>query len=90
MAEGWSGAAVLLGVGTAVLNIANIDRPRPLSAPEAAAELQASEAYVRRLLLTGRPVPHAVNDARRRRLNLNRRAHRPGNSARGRTECTAA
>jgi excisionase family DNA binding protein len=29
----------------------NIDRPRPLSVPEAAAVLQASEAYVRRLLI---------------------------------------
>src|ERR1700704_6043693 len=31
-----------------------IDRPRPLSVPEAAAVLQSSEAYVRRLLISRR------------------------------------
>ena len=35
-------------------NIASIDRPRPLSVPEAAAVLRSSEAYVRRLLLSRR------------------------------------
>jgi hypothetical protein len=35
-------------------NIHCIDRPRPLSVVEAAASLRASEAYVRRLLITQR------------------------------------
>jgi excisionase family DNA binding protein len=35
-------------------NIPRIERPRLLSVAEAAAELGASEAYVRRLLLRGR------------------------------------
>ena len=35
-------------------NILTIDRPRPLSVPEAAAKLQSSEAYVRRLLISRR------------------------------------
>jgi hypothetical protein len=34
-------------------NILNMDRPRPLSVPDVATALQASDAYVRRLLIRG-------------------------------------